>query len=161
MASPTSAGAVVFAEMIGAFLVALFQSALMLAVGGLLFGVDWGPPLAVASLLVALALVCAGSGLLLATVVRTPEQAISIGPPIGIAMGMLGGCMWPLEGVGPVMRAAGHVVPQGWAMDGFISLVFDHRGFGGIVAPVGVLLLYAFALLALATVRLRRSVLLS
>jgi ABC-2 type transport system permease protein len=161
LASPTSAGAVVIAEMIGAFLVALFQASLMLAVGGVLFGVAWGPPLAVMALLVSLALVCAGAGLVLATIVRTPEQAISIGPPIGIALGMLGGCMWPLEGVGPVMRLAGHVAPQAWAMDAFIRLVFDHRGFGGIAGEVGVLLLYAVALLALATTRLRRSVLLS
>ncbi len=161
LASPTSAGSVVVAEMIGAFLLALFQASLMLAVGGVLFGVDWGPPIAVAALLVCFALVCAGAGTLFATVVRTPEQAISIGPPIGIALGMLGGCMWPLEGVGPVMRGAGHFVPHGWAMDAFIRLVFDHRGIGAIAGELGVLLGFAAILLVLATTRLRRSVLLS
>ena len=59
------------------------------------------------------------------------------------------------------MRAVGHVVPHGWAMDAFIRLVFDHRGLAGIAAPLGVLVLYAAALLGAATIRLRRSVLLS
>jgi ABC-2 type transport system permease protein len=161
LASPTPAGAVIAGELVGAFLVALLQASMMLTIGGLFFGVSWGPPVAVFALLCVFALVSAGAGLLLATFVRTPEQAVTLGPPLGIAMGMLGGCMWPLEGVGPVMRAVGHMVPHGWAMDAFIRLVFDHRGLGGIAAPLGALLLYAALLLGAATIRLRRSVLLS
>jgi ABC-2 type transport system permease protein len=159
LASPTPAGAVVAAELVTAFLVALLQSSAMLAAGAVFFGVDFGSPLVVMTLLCTLALTAAAAGSLLATFVRTPEQAINFGPPIGIALGMLGGCMWPLESVGPLLRAAGHVVPQGWAMDAFIRLIFDHVGFGGIAGPLGVLFLYALVLLTLATVRLRRSVL--
>jgi ABC-2 type transport system permease protein len=158
LASPTPAGAVIGGELVGAFLVSLLQASMMLAVGGLFFGVDWGPIGAVAVLLLTLSLAAAGAGMLLATFVRTPEQAVSLGPPLGIAMGMLGGCMWPLEGVGPLMRAVGHVVPTGWAMDAFIRLVFGHHGLAGIAPQLGVLLLYAGALLALATFRLRRTV---
>jgi len=161
LVSPTPAAAVVGGELVGAFLVALVQASLMLAIGGFFFGVGWGPPVAVVAMLVAFALVSAGAGLLLATFVRTPEQAITLGPPLGIGMGMLGGCMWPLEGVGPVMRAVGHVVPHGWAMDGFIRLIFDHRGIAGIAPQLGALLGFAALLLGTAVIRLRRSVLLS
>jgi linearmycin/streptolysin S transport system permease protein len=159
LASPTAAGAVVAGEMVGAFLVALFQATLMLVVGSLLFGVAWGSPVGVVLVLFALALAASGCGLLLATFVRTPEQAIAFGPAIGIALGMLGGCMWPLEGVGATMRVIGHLVPHGWAMDAFIGLVFAHHGVGGIAGQLGVLTLYGVALLTLATFRLRRSVL--
>jgi ABC-2 type transport system permease protein len=161
LASPTPAGAIIGGELVAAFLIALFEAALMLVVGRVFFGVLWGPTLAVVPLLVAIALASAGAGMLLATFVRTPEQAITLGPPIGIAAGMLGGCMWPLEGVGPLMRGVGHVVPQAWAMDAFIRLVFDEAGLTRIAGPLAILLVYAVVLLSFATLRLRRSVLLS
>ena len=37
-----------------------------------------------------------GAGMLSGSVFRTPEQASSIGPTVGMVAGMLGGCMWPL-----------------------------------------------------------------
>lgn len=160
LASPTPAGAIVAAELVTAFLIALLQATVMLAAGALFFGVQFGPPLAVLAVLCALALVSAAAGSLLATFVRTPEQAVNFGPPIGIALGMLGGCMWPLESVGPLLRGVGHAVPQGWAMDAFIRLIFDNAGIGGIAGPLGALMAYAVVLIALATTRLRRSVLL-
>jgi ABC-2 type transport system permease protein len=68
---------------------------------------------------------------------------------------MLGGCMWPLSGVGPLMRTVGHIAPQAWAMDAFVRLIFGHSGLVGILPDVGVLALFAFGLVALATSRLR------
>ena len=46
--------------------------------------------------MVTFALVGTGVGMLLGSVLGNAEQATSIGPPVGIALGMLGGCMWPL-----------------------------------------------------------------
>ena len=54
-----------------------------------------------ASLLL-LAVVGAAVNLIMGTFARTPEQAVAVGVPLGIALGMLGGCMWPLEAVGPL-----------------------------------------------------------
>ncbi|MGH4030404.1 hypothetical protein ACQB60_15850 [Actinomycetota bacterium Odt1-20B] len=42
---------------------------------------------------------------------RTPEQLHAIGPAVGIGLGMLGGCAWPLIIVPRWLRAVGHAVP--------------------------------------------------
>ena len=88
---------------------------------------------------------------------RNAEQATSIGPPAGIALGMLGGCMWPLAIVPAPMRAVGHLFPQAWAMDAFIALIARDAGLAGIARQLAVLAAFAAVLLALATWRLRRT----
>ncbi|HLM95576.1 MAG TPA: ABC transporter permease, partial [Acidimicrobiales bacterium] len=84
--------------------IALLQSVMIVAVGALFFGVSWGNPLAAIVLILAWAVVGAGAGMLSGTLFRTPEQAGAIGPAAGIALGMLGGCMWPLSIVSSTMR---------------------------------------------------------
>jgi ABC-2 type transport system permease protein len=70
--------------------------------------------------------------MLFGTILRTPEQAGSIGSGAGIAMGMLGGCMWPLEIVPETMQRIGHAFPHAWAMDAWIELI----GRGGTIADI-------------------------
>jgi ABC-2 type transport system permease protein len=72
-------------------------------------------------------------------------------------MGMLGGCMWPLEIVPPVMRTVGHAVPQAWAMDAWIALVFDGAGLGDVAGDLAVLAGFAVVLGLLARRQLRRA----
>jgi hypothetical protein len=79
------------------------------------------------------------------------------GPPVGIALGMLGGCMWPLAIVPAPMRTFGHLFPQAWAMDTFIALIARNAGLAGILRQLAVLAAFAAALLALAAWRLRRT----
>ncbi len=136
--------------------VALIQSALILGVGRLVFGVQWGDPLAATLLTLVFALLGTGAGLFIGSVVRTPEQATSIGIPLGIGMAMLGGCMWPLEVVPQGVRALGHLTPHAWAMDAWIALIFDRKGLVDIAPNLGILAAIAVALIGLASWRLRR-----
>jgi ABC-2 type transport system permease protein len=157
LATPTTAATILFGEALGRFAVALLQGLIIFLVGWLVFGVDWGDPPAALLLLVTFALVATGVGLLLGAVLRNAEQATSIGPPVGIALGMLGGCMWPLAIVPAPMRAVGHLFPQAWAMDGFIALIARNAGLAGITRELAVLAAFAAVLLALATWRLRKT----
>jgi ABC-2 type transport system permease protein len=91
------------------------------------------------------------------TLFRTPEQAGAIGPAVGIAFGMLGGCMWPLEIVPPSVRALGHATPHAWAVDAWVEVLSRGGGLSQIAGYLGILALYAVVLLALASLRLRRS----
>jgi ABC-2 type transport system permease protein len=161
LATPVRPSAVVGGQALAMYLVVLVQAVVLLAVGGVLFGVHWGDPIGVALLVLAVTAGGTASGVLLGTVARTPEQAISIAVPAGIALGMLGGCMWSLEFVGPTMRFIGHLVPQAWAMDGFVRLIFVRRSAAGIAPQLAVLTGYSAALGALAARRLRHSVALS
>jgi ABC-2 type transport system permease protein len=156
LAAPVTPRAVIAGEATTYLLLALLQSALIVGVGTLLFGVDWGDPLAAAALVVVWATVGATAGMLTGTLLRTVEQAGSIGPMVGIALGMLGGCMWPLEIVPPVMQTIGHLVPHGWAVDSWIELLSRGGGLADIAPALGVLTAFALAFGALAAWRLRR-----
>lgn len=154
-AAPVRAGAIVAGETLATFGLAMLQSALVVVVGAVFFGVDWGDPLGAMALVVTWGLVGTGAGVLAGTLFTTPEQAGSIGPAIGIAFGMLGGCMWPLEIVPPVMRTIGHVVPHGWAIDAWTQLIAEGAGISGIGGELLVLAAFAAVLLGAATLRLR------
>jgi ABC-2 type transport system permease protein len=81
--------------------------------------------------------------------------ASSIAPPLGIALGMLGGCIWPLEIVGPTMKTVGHLAPHAWAMDAFVALMGRGADLGALVPQLLVLLAFSAVLLPVATWRLR------
>jgi ABC-2 type transport system permease protein len=156
-AAPVSPRQIVFGETAVYFSIALVQSLLIVTVGTVVFGVHWGNALAASVLIVTWALVGTGAGMLSGTVFKTREQAVAIGPPVGIVLGMLGGCMWPLEIVGSTMRTIGHVVPQAWAVDAWTELISRGGGITEIGRELLVLLAFAVALLAIASARLRRT----
>ena len=157
-AAPIRRSAIVVGETLTYFTVALGQAALIVLIGAVVFGVSWGDPFAAAALILVWALVGAGAGVLSGTVFRTPEQAGAIGPPVGIALAMLGGCMWPLSIVSGFMRQLGHLTPQAWAVDAWTDLLSRDGSLGSIAPKLGVLAAFAAALLLLSTSRLRRVV---
>jgi ABC-2 type transport system permease protein len=157
VAAPVTPTEIVFGETVVYLAIALVQSLLIVLVGALAFGVHWGDPLAASALVIVWALVGTGAGMLAGTMFKTPEQSTSIAPTIGILLGMLGGCMWPLEIVGTTMRTIGHIAPHAWAVDAWTSLLSRGGTIGDIQRDLIVLAGFAIVLLAVATRRLRQA----
>ena len=157
-ATPTTSRTIVAGETLARLAIAGYQAVLIVVAGTLFFGVDFGDPLAATVLVVVFVLVGTSVGMLMGTVFSTPEQAGSIGPMAGIAMGMLGGCMWPLEIVPEPMQRIGHLFPHAWAMDAWIELIGRDGGLASITTNLLVLLGFVVVLLPLATWRLRRAI---
>jgi ABC-2 type transport system permease protein len=151
LAAPIRARELVLGETLCYLTFALLQSVLIVAVGALLFGVSWGNPVAAIALIGTWALVGTGAGMLSGALFKTPDQASAIGPVIGIAFAMLGGCMWPLEIVPNAVRALGHVTPHAWAVDAWITVLSRDGGIGDIAGNLAVLAAFAAAMLALAS----------
>jgi ABC-2 type transport system permease protein len=131
------------------------QAIFLILSARLAFGVHWGDPLGL--LLVTTALVCFGTSLvlLMGTVFRTPEQPTTLGPWMGVVLGMLGGCMWPLEVVPSFMRTVAYFSPAAWAMDAYLALIFNHATAREVAPDAAVLFLVAAALTTLGIIRLR------
>ncbi len=121
------------------------------------FNVSWGDPIAAAALLGAFALVAESAALLMGSLARTSEQVTSVGPMIGIAFGMLGGCLWPLAIVPVSMRVIGHFTPHAWAMDGFIEVIGNRGSLGDIVPELVVLLGFAAVMVPLSVATTHRA----
>jgi ABC-2 type transport system permease protein len=158
LATPTPAWAVVVGEGLGRYAILLVQATFIVLLGATVFGVSWGSPLGVALVVGAFALVATSISLLVGTLARSNEQATSLGPPVGIALAMLGGAMWPLEIVGPAMRAVGHLTPHAWALDAFIDLMGNGASAAAVLPQLAVLALFTAVLLPLAGFRLRRAI---
>lgn len=158
LAGPVSSGTVVAGFAASRFVVALLQGVIVLVAGAVLFDVAWGEPVAVVMLVILFSVVAAAAGVLIGAVARTPEQTQSIGIPLGIAMGMLGGALWPLQFVPDWLRQVGHLTPHAWAMDGWVAVVFEDGGVADIVVELAVLAAFGLALTALAAVTLSRAV---
>ncbi len=157
LATPHGPGTILAGVGASVLTFSLLQSALIVGIGGVVFGVGWGDPLGATLVVVLFAVVATAVGLLVGAIVSDPEQAQAAGVPIAIALGMLGGCMWPLEIVPPVMRVIGHLAPHAWAMDAWIALIFDREGVSDIAVELAVLAGFAVVLGLVARRRLRRA----
>lgn len=156
-AAPVRKSTIIAGEALTYIGTAVVQSVLIVVVGAVAFGVSWGNPVAAAVLVLVWATVGAGAGMLAGTVFRTPEQATAIAPSVGIALGMLGGCMWPLAIVSGAMRSIGHFTPHAWAVDAWTGLLARGGTIVSIAPQLGVLAAFAAGFLALAAARLRRA----
>jgi linearmycin/streptolysin S transport system permease protein len=156
MAAPLGAGTIVAGEFLALLTIALMQSGLIVGLGASVFGVSWGSPPAAGALVLVWSVVAASVGMLGGTLYRTPEQASALAPTLGILLGMLGGCMWPLSIVSTAFREAGHATPQAWAVDAWTDLLSRGGTLRTIAVPVAVLAGFALAALGVASRRLRR-----
>jgi ABC-2 type transport system permease protein len=156
LASPTPVRTVLVGEATGRFAIALFQALLIVAVTALLFGVDWGDPLATGSVIVAFALVGTGAAMLMGSTLSSAQQAGSLGIFFGLVLAALGGCMVPLEVFPSAMRTVAHVTPHAWALDAFTEILARGGSVADVVGELGVLLAYAAVLLGISVALFRR-----
>jgi ABC-2 type transport system permease protein len=131
------------------------QAVFMVLMTRLFFGVHWGDTLGL--FLITAAVTCLGVAivLLMGTVFRTRQQATSLGPWIGVGLGMLGGCMWPLEIVPPFMKTLAHLSPASWAMDAYLGLIFDHATLSEVAPDAAVVFAFTAVIAMAGVVRLR------
>ncbi len=139
-AMPLSRGQIYLGKLLGRFLVAGLQAAILVLAGRFLFGVVFGnSPLALILLLAAYGLSAAGLSTLLGSLLSTPEQAESVGWILGMFLAALGGCWWSSELMPTWLWKAAHALPTAWAMDGFHALISFGYGLEGVWLPAVVL----------------------
>ncbi|MGZ4482486.1 MAG: ABC transporter permease, partial [Gaiellales bacterium] len=128
LSTRTGVGTILLGLAVGWLAVALVQSAIILMIGAVAFGVDWGRPLPAALLVVDFALVGCGAGLLVGAVGRDEDRVGSVTPIVGLVLGALGGCMVPLEVFPAAMSTLAHLTPHYWAVRSWQELVFHNAG---------------------------------
>jgi ABC-2 type transport system permease protein len=131
------------------------QAVFMILTARFFFGVHWGNTLGLLLITAAVTSLGVAIVLLMGTVFRTAQQATSLGPWIGVALGMLGGCNWPLEVVPPFMKSLAHLSPASWAMDAYLGLIFDHATAFEVVPDALVVFAFAVVIATFGIVRLR------
>jgi len=136
LSTPTHKSSYIIGKIMGSIFMGIFQCAVLILTGRYLFSVKWGrDPLGLV-LLMGSYIICGTSlGIMLASLVKTIDQAHAMTPVIMISMSMLGGCFWPIEVVPPYMQTIARFTPTGLTMKGLTDLIVRGLGFQTIIIP--------------------------
>ncbi len=130
LAAPIPAVAIPLGKALGAFMIGI-TSMLALVVGSTVaLGADWGRPLGVAILVLAVVFAALGVMALVGSFARTDEQASNFQSIVAVLLGMLGGVFFPISSEAVVLRAIALISPHGWFLRGLGELA------GGDVSAV-------------------------
>ncbi len=156
MTTPISHAEIIAGKVLAMLVTVLVQQVLLIAVGQFAFGVDYlREPLAILTVMVALALWAASLGLFIGTVSKGEEQVILWTLVAMFIFSAMGGAWFPLEISGKVFNTIAHVLPSAWAMDGFQNIVLRGLGLSSVLLPTAILLGYALLFFGLAVWRFR------
>jgi len=138
--TPMTPGSIVAGKWASRMALGLVQVGFAMALGRIVFRVDWGPSLPmVAVVLVMWASFNASLALLLGNVARTQPQMAGIGVLSTMVMAALGGCWWPIEITPPWMQSLALALPTGWTMDALHKLVNFGYGWSAAAPHVAAL----------------------
>ncbi len=154
--TPTGKPAFLGGVISGQFTYSLVQMIMLVIIGVVLLQVPWGQsPVALLVLLICFGLAGVAMGTMLGTFTKTPSQANGISIALGMVMGLLGGCMWPLEMFPPAVAQFAKILPTTWAMMGMTDLINNGAGLLQILPYAAVLLGFAVVFFVVGVWRFR------
>ena len=155
MQTPTTSAQILGGKLLGIFLTAIAQLAILIGSTTLLFRLDWGEPLGVILLILAAAFAASGWGSFIASFSKTPAQVANLGSVIMLFFGLLGGSFFDMSQLPEWVSTLGKITPNAWGLQGFTTLAG-----GGTLAsirePLLALLIMGIILFALASIWMRR-----
>ncbi len=157
LASPTPVRTILLGETLGRYAIALVQGVLIVVGTVLLFQVNWGNPLTTGLVIVLFALAATGAAMVMGSILRNASQAGAMGVFLGLVLAAIGGCMVPLEVFPPTIARIAHLTPHAWAIQALDASIATDATPAAVASDLAVLAAYALALLAVATVLLRRT----
>lgn len=156
LVTPTDKAVLLGGKIVGRLGMGLVQMVILVVVGALVFGVNWGrSPAALAIMLLAFGLASVAMGTLLGTLAKSAGQADGLVTMAAMVGAALGGCWWPLEVTPPAYQTVVKVLPSTWAMAGFKDVIIRGQGVSGVLPEAGVLLGFTVVLFGLAIWRFR------
>jgi linearmycin/streptolysin S transport system permease protein len=158
LATAAPPGGVLAGKALAAFVLGTASVLVMWLSTTLVFGADWGDPLAVVALTVSSVLSAIGITALVVTLARTDEQADGYSSLVVFVLALLGGNFVYLAQLPELLQRAALLTPNGWALRGFVDLVADGGGLATVAGPVAVTLTVGLVTGGLALYRARRMV---
>ncbi len=126
MFSPLATRELITARLFSGWLMGMLVCALAMAVGTLLFRIDWGSPLLQLALVAISCFWCAAFFALLNAFFKNKNQAGAFASPIILVFSACGGSMLPLEQLPAGMRWVGKFTVNNWFISG-CQQIMDNR----------------------------------
>jgi ABC-2 type transport system permease protein len=144
LTTPTPRATYLLGTITGQLGAGFLQMIILVVFGVLVMKVDWGQaPLALLLVLMSFGLAGVSMGVMLGTFTKTTSQAMGLSVMLGMAMGLLGGCMIPLELFPPTVATLVHILPTTWAMEAMTDLTMRGLGLVAVLLEIAILLGYA------------------
>lgn len=121
VASPASARSVLAGKLLGLMGTGLLQMSVMILATSLLFGTDWGSPVAVASLVVSSVLMAIGMTSFFMAIAPNAEQGQMLASISIFLLAVVGGQFMPSQGLPDVFETLQRLTPNGQAARGFMD----------------------------------------
>ena len=132
----------------------------MALITGIVFGADWGHPLAASALIVAIGLAVVALTALIIAVARSDRQADALSSMVVFGLALLSGSFIQVSELPPLMRTLALATPNGWALRGFVDLGTTTGGAGHdlrlVAGPTLAIVFFTAVVGALAAVASRR-----
>lgn len=145
--SPVSKTSMYVGHLANSFLAGYVQIALVFALFRYVFEFPVGDSFGTLLALVAVySFAVVALGLLLAGLVRTPQQMSALVPIVAVSSAMIGGAYWPIEIVtNPALLALAKVIPVTYGMEALKGVAYYDYDWAELLRPVSYLLLIGVA----------------
>jgi ABC-2 type transport system permease protein len=124
--TPTPVSSILGGKFVATFLLLVVQVVVLVVASALIFGIDWGEPLAVALVVFGLVVLAASFGIFITSLLRNSRQAGIVYGGVMTVLGMIGVFSiftGNVPGASNAMARAALVTPQGWGMRGWQLLL--------------------------------------
>ena len=136
LAAPIAPATILLGKVLVSLVVASISMTVIVVATTLLLGADWGDPLAVAALVLAVSLAATGIATLIVGFAHTEEQAGSFIAVVAMTLAVFGGSFFRMSQAPEGMAVLSVITPHAW----FLRGIDDLAGGGGIAVVVPSLL---------------------
>jgi ABC-2 type transport system permease protein len=155
LAAPINRNSILAGKALVSVALGLVSMLVLVLASTFIMGADWGNPIGVAILTVAVVLSAVGIMAIVAAFSKTAEQAGNLQSIIAVGLGMLGGIFFPAALGDGILNSLSYISPHRWYILGLSDLA------GGdlidILPSVGALLAFGVITTAIALPRLRKT----
>jgi ABC-2 type transport system permease protein len=158
---PVTPAQIIGGKLLARLSLGMIQYGIAFGVGlgiGLATGISFGNnPLALIFVALAFTWCMSGLALFFATVVKSDEQAASLGTLLSLTLAPIGGAWWSLdlEFIPEFMKTLSYLSPFRYAMDGFTAVIRQGGGFAEVLPSSMVLIVAGAVLFGLAVRRFK------
>jgi ABC-2 type transport system permease protein len=157
LGAPIPLWSIVVGKGLSSFVVGALSTLVLVGGTTVLLGAEWGDPVGIVILATAGILAAIGIVFLVATLVRTAEQAQSFAAIIAVTLGLLGGVFFPISLAPDLIDKLSFITPHRWLFEGFSDLNAG-ESFTAVLPEAGAILLFAVVFGGIGLNRTRRLV---
>lgn len=139
IAAPMPSVQIIFGKIISTFAIGVVSLTTMVLSTSWLLGSDWGNPIAVAGLILAIVFAAMGIMSTVAVFSKTEERAGALSSIVVLALSLLGGNFMPISQAPKIFRTLALFTPNGWALRGFTDLVADGGGIASVTTHIAII----------------------